>query len=224
MKPASLEFQASWGVFLPQKLFVALITSVKDFVNLVPLEGSSLQSSEFHLFSGIRKFYLFPETYETPSSFQKGMFRLIGNTYTARHSFLLHSLHPLFFNFSWILEGCYICLIIFLHLWPSFGPPLQQQSPAFKSLTDYESPRFTPHCKRKSLSTVESDNSRTVCADKNKCLEGNLTGTSHLFSKTIAVTFLWGPWPPAMAFALVTVPYMSYCPWNKFYIPSKSHE
>lgn len=88
MKPASLEFQASWGVFLPQKLFVALITSVKDFVNLVPLEGSSLQSSEFHLFSGIRKFYLFPETYETPSFFQKGRFQLIGNIYTARHSFL----------------------------------------------------------------------------------------------------------------------------------------
>lgn len=88
MKPASLEFQASWGVFLPQKLFIALITLVKNFVNLVPLEGSSLQPSEFHLLSGIHKFYLLPETYETPSSLQKGMFWLIGNIYTARHSFL----------------------------------------------------------------------------------------------------------------------------------------
>lgn len=79
-----------------------------------------------------------------------------------------------------------------------------------------------PHCKRKSLSTVESDNSSAVCADKNNCLEGNIT--SHLFSKTIAVAFLWRPWPPATAFALVMVPYMSYCLWNKFYIASKSHE
>ena len=53
---------------MPQKLFIALITSVKDFVNLVPLEGSSLQPSKFHLFSGI----LLQETYETPLLLPEG--------------------------------------------------------------------------------------------------------------------------------------------------------
>lgn len=76
-----------------------------------------------------------------------------------------------------------------------FSPPVtehwplpQPQSPAFKSLTDYEYPLSHPTAKG-SLSPLLSL-TIAVCADKNKCLEGNLTGTSHLFSKTIAVAFL----------------------------------
>lgn len=137
-------------------------------------------------------------------------------------SYILYTHNSSIFPKSW--RGDIYVWLFFLHLWPSIGSLPQRQSPGFKSLTDYESPRFTTPLQKEVSLTVESDNSSAVCTDKNNYLEGNLTGTSHLFSKTIAVAFLWGPWPPAMEFALVMVPYMSYCLWNKFYIPSKSRE